>query len=431
MSTQPAAVPSRSVGLKGRLKRALSFNPSTTLREEEMDQDDDASIKASALNGASSSKLKGKGPMSSSGHSTISPLPDDASSTATVQTKKKGRAASLFNARFNASTDNISLSSTVSSASVMIRKLGSLGNIARRNSLAGITSLFKDKDKDRDGGAGSSGEKEKKKKGKKGAKAEASVASVSHVTAELDRSTGDWTAGADMNGLTPAAKLARQHTLKSNAEAAQRAKEKADREAAQASAAAAAANDALAKANAAAAARGKGGPGNGNPAAGVPAWDKNTTTRNGAVSPRSGSIKIAEDGTRVLMEDDDDESEDGHYGSSSHGHQYYNADGWDDDEDWEGDGADGEEEDSTIRQELQRTSLDEVEPWATDIRRSVERTKKPTKGILKSTFPPLLSCVAVIDTFRRRRVIRSVHVLDGCSSAKTAIQLVQLSRWPV
>jgi hypothetical protein len=33
----------------------------------------------------------------------------------------------------NMSTDNISLSSTVSSASMMIRKMGSIGKLARRN----------------------------------------------------------------------------------------------------------------------------------------------------------------------------------------------------------------------------------------------------------------------------------------------------------
>jgi hypothetical protein len=256
----------------------------------------------------------------------------------------------------------------------MIRKLGSLGNLARRNSLAGITSLFKDKDKDKDG----DGDK-KKKKNKKGAKAEASQASVSHVTAELDRN--DWTvSGPDMNGLTPAAKLARQHTLKSNAEAAARAKERAEKEK-EASAAVAAANDALAKANAAASRAN----GNANGQAGVPAWDKSTTTRNGATSPRSGTMKIAEDGTRVLQEDDDDESEDGHFGSSQ-GHQYYNAEGWEDDEDWDAE-IQEQEEDLTIRQGLQRASLeeqDEVEPWAVDVRRSAERIRQPMKGILKS-----------------------------------------------
>jgi hypothetical protein len=45
--------------------------------------------------------------------------------------KEKGK-RSLFRMK-NMSTDNISLSSTVSSASMMIRKMGSIGKIARRN----------------------------------------------------------------------------------------------------------------------------------------------------------------------------------------------------------------------------------------------------------------------------------------------------------
>ncbi|TFK22043.1 hypothetical protein FA15DRAFT_596785 [Coprinopsis marcescibilis] len=366
---------SRSGGLKSRLRRALSFNPSHTLKEEDTDkEEDDTSIKASAINGASAGKLKAKAPAlpSSSSQTDLGhPSADDgASSTATVQTKKKGRAASLFNARFNASTDNISLSSTVSSASVMIRKLGSLGNLARRNSLAGITSLFKDKDKDGD----KDKDKKGKKKDKKGAKAEASEASVSHVTAELDRG-GDWSASTDLNGLTPAAKLARQHTLKSNAEAA--AKAKAERETT-AVTTSSAANPAASQA----ATNGV----NGAAPVGVPSWDKNTATRNGVQAPprpSGGGIHINEDGTRVLVEEDEeDESDDGHY-TSSQGHQNYNADGWDDD-DW--DGEPDPEEDITIRAALQQTSLegDDVEPWAMGIRRSVERTLVPKKGILKN-----------------------------------------------
>lgn len=366
LSPPQDATSSRSI--KSRLRRALSFNPSTslkeTLKEEEAERDDDASIKASAINGATSNKSKNKTPAiagSSKPGSGSTALVDDGASTATVQTKKKGRAASLFNARFNASTDNISLSSTVSSASVMIRKLGSLGNLARRNSLAGITSLFKDKDKDKDGDK----DKKGKKKDKKSAKAEASEASVSHVTAELDRS-GDWSASPELNGLTPAAKLARQHTLKSNAEAA--AKAKAEKEAA--------------------AARGAAGPSNGPngaaPPSGVPTWDKNTATRNGLQThvPPGPGVHITEDGSRVLVEDDEEESDDGHY-ASSQGHQNYSNDGWDDD-DW--DAEVDQEEDVTIRAELQRASLDdgpEVEPWAVDVRRSVERTRVPKKGILK------------------------------------------------
>ena len=362
----------RSGGLKGRLRRALSFNPSHTLNED--DPSDDESIKATIYGGSSKSKPKtpavissavakanGIGGVSGIGASTDSG--DDAASTATVQTKKKGRAASLFNSRLNASTDNISLSSTVSSASVMIRKLGSMGKLARRNSLAGITSLFKDRDKNKDK------DDKKGKKDKKSGKAEASEASVSHVTAELDRTSGDWTVGADMKGLSPAAKLARQHTLKSNAEAA--AKAKAQREAT---------NTAPVDTNA-----------DGISGAAVAVWDRNTATRQGSLSPvkGGGGIRVNEDGTRVLVEDEDDPSDDGHYAPQQAG-QSSHTDGWVEDDDWE-DGGDLGDEDTTIRIGLERTSLDEGtsgdhEPWAVNVRRSIEKARRPSKGILKCSF---------------------------------------------
>ncbi|GLB36699.1 putative to Saccharomyces cerevisiae BNI4 (YNL233W) [Lyophyllum shimeji] len=362
----PSASTVRSGGLKGRLRRALSFNASQALKEE--DGSDDESIKASTF--GTSSKLKSKTPAiisSAAGKSGDLATPrastdtgDDGASTATVQTKKKGRAASLFNARLNVSTDNISLSSTVSSASVMIRKLGSMGKLAKRNSLAGIASLFKDKDKKKD------------KDGKKGSgKAEASEASVSHVTAELDRSSNDWTGGADLNGLSPAAKLARQHTLKTNAEAAAKAK------AAQEAAAANSASNPIV---------------NGVNGAGVPTWERNTATRQRPASPVKGgaAVRVNEDGTRVLVEDEEDESDDGHYDGPQQGGQGFHAEGWgDDDEDWEGEGDGDGDEDVTIRVGLERTSIDnegyteEVEPWGMNVRRSVERTRRPTKGILK------------------------------------------------
>ncbi|KAG6874135.1 hypothetical protein C0995_005551 [Termitomyces sp. Mi166 len=364
LDPNPNAGMSRSGGLKGRLRRALSFNTAQALKEEEVS--DDESIKASKLKAktpAIISSVASKSGGSATPRGSTDGI-DDSASTATVQTKKKGRAASLFNAKMNISTDNISLSSTVSSASVMIRKLGSMGKLAKRNSLAGITSLFKDKDK--------------KKKDKKGsAKAEASEASVSHVTAELDRS--DWTVGADMNGLSPAAKLARQHTLKSNAEAA--AKAKAAQEAAAAAVASSVSSNSSAVSSPITA--------NGVNGAGVPTWDKNTTTRQGAGSPvkRSGAgMRVNEDGTRVMVEDDDDESDDGHFNGHQQAGSNFHADGWgEDDEDWE---VEGEiEEDATIRLGLERTSLDDDgfdhEPWAINIRRSIERTRVPSKGILK------------------------------------------------
>ncbi|KIL62208.1 hypothetical protein M378DRAFT_187405 [Amanita muscaria Koide BX008] len=347
----------RSGGLKGRLRRALSFN---VLKEEEA-EDAAKSVKAG--------KQKAKAPASpdtpagnAAAVSGTESGAEDAASTATVQTKKKSRAASLFNSRFNASTDNISLSSTVSSASVMIRKLGSMGKIARRNSLAGIASLFKDKDKEKDKG---------KKDKKTTAKAGASEAIVSHVTAELDRmGNGDWS--VDLQGLSPAAKLARQHTLKSNAEAAAKVKAQEEAQAAAAAAAAAAATATAMELTQNLDVNGT---------SGVPTWERGTTNRQ-AVSPvKSGAVRVSEDGTRVVVEDDEDESDDGHYNPTGEGHSF-NIDGWDDDEDWDVD-PDGDE-DVTIRATLETTHIeDEVEPWAVGVRRSIERAKRPSRGILK------------------------------------------------
>lgn len=363
MESSPHASAMRPGGLKGRLRRALSLDASQTLSEERDNEgeDDDASIKASASGRIQppSGKANGsKAPVSRP----VTGLNDDAESTATVQTKKKGRAASLFNSRLNASTDNISLSSTVSSASVMIRKLGSMGNLARRNSLAGITSLFKDKkNKDKNGEEGGSSKKDKKKKGAKG---DAAEASVSLATAELDRSS-DWTAGAgEMTGLSPAAKLARQHTLKSNAEAAARAK-------------------AAQEAQAAAQKQGA----NGGP---VPeTWEKNTATRSPAKA--GGLSRVNEDGTRVIVEDNDSGSESGEGTYDGHQQGHSIGEGWDDDEEW----GDGDDQDITIRVGLERTNIgdetEETEAWATNIRRSMERVRVPKKGILKCKFDLCLS----------------------------------------
>ena len=323
-------------GLKGRLRRALSFSAAQTLKEEEEE----------------AARISGKKKDDSHGE-------EDGASMATKKTKKSLR---MFNSRFNASTDNISLSSTVSSASVMIRKLGSMGKLARRNSLAGITSLFKDKNKDK-GNEGSDGEepKSKKKSKGKGLKAEASV---TLATAEVDRSN-DWS-GSGMEGLSPAAKLARQHTLKSNAEAAARAKAQQEAQAAAAAAAASATTSS-----------------NGEH---MPTtWERNTATRHGVTS---GVVR--EDGMRVVVEDDSDEE--GLKGRRSEDQGSIS----DEDSTWHGHGHD--EEDETIRIGPSRGVLDEggssnghddddevpEEPWALNIRRSVERTRQPTKAILKS-----------------------------------------------
>lgn len=348
----PNAAAIRSTGMKGKLRRALSRGTSQAIEEEPATPDSPASSSglASAAPGLQSNAADA----------------GDAASTATKQAKKKR--STLFNSRLNASTDNISLSSTMSSASVVIRKLGSIGKLARRNSLAGITSLFKDK-KDKDGGEESSGKKGKKKKGEKG---EALEASVSHVTAELDRASSEWS--AELNGLSPAAKLARQHTLKSNAEAAARAKAQEEAAAAAAATTAAVTVTTVVTTTAATTA----GPATTKPAEPVPTtWEKNTTTKRGAPSTE----RVSEDGTRVIVEEDDSASD----GESEHPHDYSaHIEGWED-EDWS---HIDDDEDVTIRQGLERTSLGddecEHEPWAIGLRRSVERKRQPSRGILKN-----------------------------------------------
>lgn len=181
---------------------------------------------------------------------------------------------SLFRMK-NMSTDNISLSSTVSSASMMIRKMGSIGKLARRNrcvkgtfwadvtadgSLMGISKIFKDKPKDDDAPLPEKEAKKKEKKEKKSkkSKAEAAPAAISHATAEPERSFAEDEDRA-LAGLSPAAKLARQHTLRSKAEQEKKAK------------AAAAAK--AAKAEKADKKAGK---------TGEPSWDNNTATRHTA-----------------------------------------------------------------------------------------------------------------------------------------------------
>lgn len=311
----------RSGGLKGRLRRALSLNAGAALREEDEDEH--------------SKSLSRHTPTSSAAGSISMTVAGDDESTATVQKKKS---KSLFNSRLNRSTDNISLSSTMSSASMVIRKLGNIGKLTRRNSLAGITSLFKDK-KDKEEADGKKGKK------KKDGKSSASEPSVSMATAELD--PGEWT--PEMTGLSPAARLARQHTLKTNAEAAAKAKAEAE-----------------AKAKAAA---------QGDPNFST-TWEKNTTTRQGDGPPARGLSRVNDDGTRVLVEDDDSDSDGGPYNQT--------MDGWDeDDDDW----GEAQDEDTTLRQSLEGVRLEddgEMEPWALGVRRSVERTRRPAKGILKT-----------------------------------------------
>ncbi|BGP18620.1 hypothetical protein JCM10213_004169 [Rhodosporidiobolus nylandii] len=148
---------------------------------------------------------------------------DDASTRTTARKPPSSNRFRLLNPKLNSSTDNISISSTVSSASVMIRKLGQMGKLARRNSLMGLTKAFKkDKNKDADGGD-STLEPEPVKLGKKDKKkGAAAVASVSHATAEYDHASTTGT--LTPSGMSPAAALARkQQQAYAEQEAAERA----------------------------------------------------------------------------------------------------------------------------------------------------------------------------------------------------------------
>ncbi|WWD18896.1 hypothetical protein CI109_103351 [Kwoniella shandongensis] len=179
----------------------------------------------------------------------------DTERTATTTTDQGKGKRSMFRMK-NMSTDNISLSSTVSSASMMIRKMGSLGKLARRNSLMGISRIFKDKPKDEDAALPEKEGKKKKDKKKKG-KGEAAPAAVSHAVAQSTKPSED--DDRALAGLTPAAKLARQHTLRSRAEVTKKPE-----------------------------------------ASGEPTWDNNTATRQQTQLPSVATVTTPNTGPEVV-----------------------------------------------------------------------------------------------------------------------------------
>ena len=223
----------------------------------------------------------------------------------------------------------------------MIRKLGSIGKLARKNSLSGITKLFKDKDKGEGGSGG--GLSFGRKKGK-GAIVEASV---SMATAEIESFEDP-----SLKGLSPAAQLARKHTLRSEA-AARRVKEQ---------------QDATIPSNASA--NGAAGVG------GVPsAWEKDTASRPGGL-PRHGNV--GEEGRWAP----DSISEDGESGEGGY------------------DPIEEEEEDAPVRLSRDRSEedeLDEYEQWAVGVNREVEKTKQPSKSILRSNGFAFLLRLSITD----------------------------------
>lgn len=143
---------------------------------------------------------------------------------------------SIFNRKFNSSTDNISISSTVSSASVMLRKVGNIGKFARKSNLKGLTNMFKEKEDGRQGlhsddfGITPADEVAAAKAGRKdkGGKALPASASVSHAVVELESTSS----GARDSAMTPAASYVRQHQLqmRQQAEEDRIAREKAEAE---------------------------------------------------------------------------------------------------------------------------------------------------------------------------------------------------------
>ncbi|KAH8799558.1 hypothetical protein DL96DRAFT_1508970 [Flagelloscypha sp. PMI_526] len=345
------------------------FRQRTLANVEDVTDDDDESIKVSRLNKGKERAAIPAGRDVDQSSQQGSQSPALSSSQPQIQkVKKKSKGGSIFsNARLNRSTDNISLSSTMSSASVVIRKLGSVGGklvsgIGRRNSLAGITGMFKkDKDKDKE-----KDDDKKKSKKSKSAKGTASEASVSYATAEFDAPvSGSETPG--MEGLSPAAKLARQHTLRSKAREEEEEKRRKEAES------------------------------NGT---GVNGWDRNTATRVGS----NGNVRVNEDGTRVFVEDEDEEDEDEDWGGQRQG--AWNEESWEDGGAYSDD--DDDENDDTIRMggpghqpnqpSWDSANGDEVEPWGGNVRRSVERARQPVKGILKRPPQPDAATTAAADS---------------------------------
>lgn len=130
-----------------------------------------------------------------------------------------GRRFGLLNSKMNSSTDNISISSTVSSASVMLRRMGNLGKMARRSSVKSLSNIFhrhsdKHADESLNGshsrvnsdavsefGVPGSASRDRKAKGL------AVNPSMARVTAEVDRR------GQPSGGMTPAEALVRNHQI--------------------------------------------------------------------------------------------------------------------------------------------------------------------------------------------------------------------------
>ncbi len=201
-----------------------------------------------------------------------------------------------------------------------------------------------------------------------------------------------------MAGLSPAAKLARQHTLRSNAEAAARAKASQDVKGTQSTA-----------------------PGS------VPTWERDTARRE-VNNPLRTRGNVDESGRRLSTHSrsySDEGSEDG--SSLGHVHQRFIAEENDfldqDDEDLD----DGE---VTVRHDSFEI---EVEPWAIGVRRSVERTRAPSRGILKSRFYSIFHfvfdsdnrcfCIETVPRITKRMISCSAEAIRSPVIVQTPVTL--------
>ncbi|SCV71429.1 BQ2448_3017 [Microbotryum intermedium] len=221
-------------GMGHKFKKAFGVSPSSSslgLTEAELDgrgpkiiamprasqSSDDLPLSGMIASGRRTSTLASSSASVMTGYSTATSKP---------QTSKRG----IFSGKFNSSTDNLSISSTVSSASVMIRKIGQLGKSARRSSMMSLTKAFKSnsKDKDKEGSSATSAFTDeatatiskKDLKRSSGSGTGSATTSVSHATAEHE---GRGSSSPGSGGISPAAALARrqqQHYAEQEAAAA-------------------------------------------------------------------------------------------------------------------------------------------------------------------------------------------------------------------
>ena len=209
-------------GMKYKLKKAFSIN--SGLSGVAAGEGSGAGGKSVPMpvgrRGSTSSNETTGGPPRLSTHQ----IGNSTASLASTSTRPEGskpppsagsRRFGILNSKLNASTDNISISSTVSSASVMIRKLGQMGQLARRSSLMSLTKAFKSNSSTKDSesasvAGASTSTSTTSKLVKKDRKSEAASASVAHVTVELDSPSQT---PSSLGSMSPAAALAKKHQL--------------------------------------------------------------------------------------------------------------------------------------------------------------------------------------------------------------------------